>query len=106
MALTRPSSLLKPAVLELQKRGVEIVAINLASPEDELIKALLEVDIVISTIYGGSVMDEVPLINAAKAAGVQRYLPCFFATVAPAKGVLLLREMVRYKFEPVLVLFC
>lgn len=55
---------------------------------------LVGTDVVISTIYGGSVMDEVPLINASKAAGVKRYLPCFFATVASPKGALLLRDMV------------
>lgn len=92
-ALTRSSSLQKPAVLELQKQGAEIAMIDLAGPENEITKALHGTDVVISTIYGGSVMDEVPLINAAKAAGVQRYLPCFFATVAPPKGALLLREM-------------
>lgn len=73
--------------------------IDLAGPENEITKALHGTDVVISTIYGGSVMDEVPLINAAKAAGVQRYLPCFFATVAPPKGALLLREMVIYGTE-------
>lgn len=51
-------------------------------------------DVVISTIYGGSVLDEIPLINACKDAGVKRYLPCFFATVAAPKGALLLRDMV------------
>ncbi|KAF7557002.1 hypothetical protein G7Z17_g1003 [Cylindrodendrum hubeiense] len=92
-ALVRPSSLQKPAVLALQKQGAQVVAIDLAGSHDQITKALLGMDVVISTIYGGNVMDEIPLINAAKAAGVKRYLPCFFATVAPAKGALFLREM-------------
>lgn len=87
----------KPSVLELQKKGVEIVPVDLAGSEDEIIKALLGIDVVISTIYGGNVLDEIPLINAAKVSGVQRYIPCFFATVAPPKGALLLREMVVYR---------
>lgn len=87
----------KPATLKLQKNGAEIVAVDLAGNKDEIVKALHGIDVVISTIYGGNVMDEIPLINAAKLAGVQRYLPCFFATVAPPKGALLLREMVTYR---------
>lgn len=46
---------------------------------------------VISTIYYQSLSDEVFLANAAKAAGVQRYVPCFWATVAP-RGIMQLRD--------------
>ncbi|KAJ4286540.1 hypothetical protein N0V90_013240 [Kalmusia sp. IMI 367209] len=93
VALTRPSSLQKPAILELERQGVKILPVDLSGPVSEIEKGLVDTDVVISTIYGGSVMDEIPLINAAKSAGVRRYLPCFFATVAPPKGALLLREM-------------
>ncbi|GKT62287.1 isoflavone reductase family protein [Colletotrichum tofieldiae] len=92
-ALTRPSSLKKPAVLGLAKRGVKIAAADLDGPQADLEKMLAGVDVVISTIYGGSVLAEISLINASQAAGVKRYIPCFFATVAPPKGVLLLREL-------------
>ncbi|KAL2691279.1 hypothetical protein Neosp_001660 [[Neocosmospora] mangrovei] len=92
-ALTRPSSLQKPQVLELAKKGVNIVAADLAGSEEELKKVLTGIEVVISTIYGASVTAEIPLINAAKAAGVQRYVPCFFATVAPPAGALRLREL-------------
>ncbi|KAG3191722.1 hypothetical protein PC129_g25076 [Phytophthora cactorum] len=84
----------KQGVLHLASRGVKIVSVDLAGSEKELEKALFGVDVVISTIYGGSVMAEIPLINASKAAGVKRYLPCFFATVAPPKGALMLRDLV------------
>ena len=93
-ALTRPSSLQKPQVLELAKKGVNIVAADLAGSEEELKKALMGIEVVISTIYGASVTAEIPLINAAKAIGVQRYVPCFFGTVAPPTGALRLRELV------------
>ena len=99
MVLTRPSSLQKPAVLELAKQGVHIVSADLAGPQEALEKTLLGVDVVISTIYGGNLMEEIPLANASKSAGVKRYLPCFFATVAPPKGALLLREMVSCPLE-------
>lgn len=74
---------------------MNVVAVDLAGAEEDLAKVLVGIDVVISTIYGGSVMAEIPLINASKAAGVKRYLPCFFATVVPPKGVLLLRDMVQ-----------
>ncbi|KAM5510080.1 isoflavone reductase family protein [Fusarium oxysporum f. sp. phaseoli] len=93
VALTRPSSLQKPGILELQEQGVKVVSTDLSGSESVLTEILVGTDVVISTIYGGSVMDEVPLINASKAAGVKRYLPCFFATVASPKGALLLRDM-------------
>ncbi|KAK2470318.1 hypothetical protein H9L39_17935 [Fusarium oxysporum f. sp. albedinis] len=95
VALTRPLSLQKPATLELQRKGVKVVSVDLGGPESALIEILVGIDVVISTIYGGSVMDEIPLINASKSAGVKRYLPCFFATVAPPKGALRLRDMVK-----------
>ncbi|KAK2684962.1 hypothetical protein V3481_018971 [Fusarium oxysporum f. sp. vasinfectum] len=88
-----PSSLQKPGILELQEQGVKVISTDLSGSESVLTEILVETDVVISTIYGGSVMDEVPLINASKAAGVKRYLPCFFATVASPKGALLLRDM-------------
>ncbi|RSL87592.1 hypothetical protein BHE90_003894 [Fusarium euwallaceae] len=98
-ALTRPSSLQKPQVLELAEKGVNVVAADLAGSEQELKKALTGIEIVISTIYGGSVTAEIPLINAAKAVGVQRYVPCFFATVAPPTGALRLRELKEETFN-------
>ncbi|KAF4985076.1 hypothetical protein FDECE_16844 [Fusarium decemcellulare] len=100
-ALTRPSSLQKPAVVELKRKGVTIAACDLNGPKDALVQALAGMDVVISTIYGGSVMDEIPLINACKDAGVKRYLPCFFATVAAPKGSLLLRDMVHLPYTVV-----
>ncbi|RMJ16391.1 hypothetical protein CDV36_003959 [Fusarium kuroshium] len=98
-AVTRPSSLQKPRVLELAEKGVNVVAADLAGEEEELKKALTGIEIVISTIYGGSVTAEIPLINAAKAVGVQRYVPCFFATVAPPTGALRLRELKEETFN-------
>ncbi|SCO88883.1 related to Isoflavone reductase homolog P3 [Fusarium oxysporum] len=93
VALTRSSSLQKPGILELQEQGVKVVSTDLSGSESVLTEILVGTDVLISTIYGGSVMDEVPLINTSKAAGVKRYLPCFFATVASPKGALLLRDM-------------
>ena len=49
----------------------------------------------ISTIFAANLADEIPLADAAKLAGVKRFVPCAFATVAPPKGIMVLREKVR-----------
>lgn len=94
-ALTRPSSLQKPEVLELKRKGVHVVAADLDGPEDQLAKLLTGIDVLIATMNATGLMSQIQLANAAKAAGVKRFVPCFFATAAPPKGMLLLRDTVR-----------
>ncbi|KAK7423063.1 hypothetical protein QQZ08_009230 [Neonectria magnoliae] len=91
-ALVRPSSLGKPAVEELKTRGVNVVSADLQGPQESLVRILKGIDVVISTIHYQALGDEIPLATAAKAAGVKRYVPCFFATVAP-KGIMHLRDV-------------
>ncbi|KFZ02792.1 hypothetical protein V502_11508 [Pseudogymnoascus sp. VKM F-4520 (FW-2644)] len=91
-ALTRPASLNKSANTFLKNRGINIVPVDLAGPQEELVKLLSGVDIVISTIFAANLADEIPLADAAKLAGVKRFVPCAFATVAPPKGIMDLRE--------------
>ncbi|KAF4996922.1 hypothetical protein FDECE_12245 [Fusarium decemcellulare] len=93
IALTRPSSLEKPAVRQLAQRGVEVIAADLDGPLDELTKLLKGVDTVISAINAANLPAQIPLVDASKAAGVARFVPCFFATVVPPKGVLKLRDL-------------
>ncbi|KAJ0165557.1 hypothetical protein CTA2_10863 [Colletotrichum tanaceti] len=37
-------------------------------------------------------MDQIPLANAAKTAGLPRFAPCFFGTLMPGRGMLWLRD--------------
>ncbi|EXL80368.1 hypothetical protein FOPG_06005 [Fusarium oxysporum f. sp. conglutinans race 2 54008] len=90
-ALVRPSSVEKPATITLKERGIKIVPIDLGGNHDELVAALEGIDTVISAIHFQSLDDEIPLSNAAKRAGVKRYVPCFFATIAP-RGVMGIRD--------------
>ncbi|KAL7764013.1 hypothetical protein ACKLNR_005158 [Fusarium oxysporum f. sp. zingiberi] len=90
-ALVRPSSAEKPATITLKERGIKIVPIDLGGNHDELVAALEGIDTVISAIHFESLDDEIPLSNAAKRAGVKRYVPCFFATIAP-RGVMGIRD--------------
>ncbi|CCF44437.1 isoflavone reductase [Colletotrichum higginsianum] len=91
-ALVRPTSLKKPEVLDLEKRGVKIAAADLGGPEDEITNQLMGIDVVISTILASELKYEIPLANAAKKAGVKRFVPCFFGPVMPARGMLWFRD--------------
>ncbi|KAF5532473.1 isoflavone reductase [Fusarium mexicanum] len=86
-ALVRPSSLKKPKVIELQSKGVNIVSFSLDDPEDHLAAQLQGIDVLIICCL----IDEAVLANAAKKAGVKRYVPCFYATVMP-RGIQTLRD--------------
>ncbi|KAM0343777.1 hypothetical protein ACHAPU_008205 [Fusarium lateritium] len=90
-ALVRPYSIEKPAVETLREKGVKVVPVDLQGPQGELLAALKGIDVVVSAIYYQALDDEIPLSNAAKAAGVKRYVPCFFATIAP-RGVMAARD--------------
>lgn len=90
-ALTRPSSLNNAANNELKSRGVRVVAANLTGPQEDLIQILTGIDVVISCIVYTNLDDQIPLAEAAKKAGVKRFVPCDFSTPAP-RGVMLLRD--------------
>jgi len=94
-ALARPSSLNKPQNEALKSRGVQVVAADLSGPEADLVKILEGVDVVVSAVGAPSQLDQIPLANAAKKAGVKRFLPCGLMTVAPPGGIMFLRDMVR-----------
>lgn len=71
-----------------------MVAADLEGPEEELVKLLKGMDVVVSCIDAAHLLSQIPLANACKAAAVGRFVPCCFATVAPPKGVLSLRDIV------------
>nr|XP_036581096.1 isoflavone reductase family protein [Colletotrichum truncatum]KAF6789269.1 isoflavone reductase family protein [Colletotrichum truncatum] len=91
-ALIRPSSLHKPEVHALEKRGVRIAAVDLNGPENEIVEQVTGFDVVISAIVADRLLDQIPLANALKKAGVKRFIPCFFGTVMPARGILWFRD--------------
>lgn len=93
-ALVRPASLAKPQNIALQQSGVLLVAADLAGPEQELAKLLSGHEVVISALDPSAFAAQIPLANAAKLAGVKRFVPCSFATVGPPRGVMQLREKV------------
>jgi methylmalonyl-CoA mutase cobalamin-binding subunit len=88
----------KPAVRALQELGVEICEGDLEGSEEELVKALYDIDVVVSCVREGITQqqDQKSLANAAKKAGVQRFVPCGFGTVAPPGGIMRLRDLVSH----------
>jgi hypothetical protein len=51
-------------------------------------------DTVISAISASGLSAQISLANAAKVAGVKRFLPCCYSTVIPPGGILGLRDTV------------
>jgi hypothetical protein len=99
--LVRPGSVGKPEVLDLKAKGIHIKAADLDAPESELAQQLQGQDVVIAAISIPATMRQISLANAAKAANVKRFVPCFFAPVAAPKGVVDLRDKVgRPQFAP------
>lgn len=94
-ALVRPSSVNKPEVKNLAELGVTTRVVDIGGPLDELVSALKGIDVFISAIDATGQLAQVQLVTAAKMAGVKRFVPCAFITVAPPGGVMALRDNVR-----------
>ncbi|ETS74759.1 hypothetical protein PFICI_13243 [Pestalotiopsis fici W106-1] len=86
-ALTRESSLENPTLKPFKERGVKIVTADLNGPKDVLVKLLTGIDVVVSCIFWRNLKDQIPLAEAAKEAGVKRFVPSSFQTPAP-RGVM------------------
>ncbi|KAJ7214931.1 hypothetical protein GGX14DRAFT_609778 [Mycena pura] len=91
-ALVRPSSAKKPEVKKLSERGVKIRLADIGGALDDLVEALAGADVLISAIDAGGQLAQLQLATAAKQAGVQRFVPCAFITIAPPGGVMALRD--------------
>ncbi|KAF2169368.1 hypothetical protein M409DRAFT_65053 [Zasmidium cellare ATCC 36951] len=87
IALTRPASMTKPINLTLQSQGVTLRPRDLTSPQPTLVAALSDIEILISSVPPMDLLSQLPLITAAKTAGVRRFLPCAYAPVIPPGGV-------------------
>ncbi|KAK6068161.1 isoflavone reductase family protein [Seiridium cupressi] len=90
-ALTRQSSLDSPVVKDFRERGVKVITANLKGPKKDLVDILTGIDVIVSCIYWLNLDDQIPLMEAAKEAGVKRFVPSSFMTAAP-RGVMLLTE--------------
>ena len=94
VVLVRPSSVEKPGNKALKQRGVDVRGVDLQGPQEELVKVLEDIDIVVSAIGPQDQVEQIPLATAAKTASVKRSVPCGFMTVSAAGGVMDLRDEV------------
>lgn len=91
-ATVRPGSLDRPQVTLLRDLGVEIHSIDWQTAGTEKLDELFQgAHTVISTVYWGVILDQKILVDAAKRANVQRFIPCDFATACPP-GVMKLHD--------------
>lgn len=81
--------------MALRNSGISVRLGDTSAPVSELVKVLKGVDIFISAIGPRVQHEQLRLVDAAKEAGVKRFVPCAFITVAPVGGVMLLRDDVR-----------
>ncbi|KAL1957242.1 hypothetical protein VTO42DRAFT_6148 [Malbranchea cinnamomea] len=100
-ALVRPTSVEKPQVKKIVDAGVKIRVADATSSPEDLATVLGGVDILISAIDAWSQLQQKNLATAAKMAGVKRFLPCAFTTIAPPGGVMLLRDDKEEVYEHV-----
>lgn len=91
-ALTRPASISKPANVALKAKGIDVRPLDTTAPQETIVSALKGLDIVISAVGFLDQLDQIPLVTAAKEAGVKRFVPCAFITVMPV-GVHPLRDV-------------
>ena len=95
-ALVRPRSIHKPVLISFQQRGLATRKCDLKAPEEDLMDALQDIDVVISCVGPAEQQDQIPLAKAAKRVGVKRFVPCGFITIAPAGGIMWLRDEVSF----------
>ncbi|KAL1625519.1 hypothetical protein SLS56_007341 [Neofusicoccum ribis] len=96
-ALVRPSSAEKAEVKKLVERGVSIVIADINGPTENLVEIQRGIDVTISAIDAGSIHAQKNLATAAKEAGVKRFVPCAWITVAPGGGVMVTRDHLNQK---------
>lgn len=71
---------------------------DLQGPKEDIVQLLRGVDTVISAVYHEALMDQVPLAEAAKEAGVKRFVPCNFGTPG-IRGIVWANDTVRFPPE-------
>lgn len=82
-----------PANRRLKEKDVQIVGYELNGPRERLLEQLKEVDVLISCIAWEHLYLQIPFIEAAKTAGVKRFVPSEWVGPAP-RGVIDIKDKV------------
>ncbi|KAK7455636.1 isoflavone reductase [Colletotrichum acutatum] len=91
-ALSRPTSIKKPELIDFTKRGVDVKAIELDGPTEAISGVLTNMDVVISCLTLFTFQEEMNLIEASSKANVGRYIPSFWGPACAPRGVMMLRD--------------
>ncbi|KAK3078152.1 hypothetical protein LTS18_008318, partial [Coniosporium uncinatum] len=90
--LVRPSSAEKPAVKTLEAKGHKLVVADIDAGIDPLVPLLKGFNTIISAIHPGSQLAQLNLVDAARSAGVERFVPCGFASISLRGGIMRLHD--------------
>jgi uncharacterized protein YbjT (DUF2867 family) len=102
ISLTRPTSVSNAANAALSSLGLTIRSFSLHSPHEELVSSLKGVDILISCMSGADdQLLQIQLADAAKEAGVGRFIPSAWLPVIPPGGVHIFRDMKEHVYAHV-----
>ncbi|RTE73284.1 hypothetical protein BHE90_012290 [Fusarium euwallaceae] len=91
-ALVQPASVDKLSTKNLAEQNVKIVPVDLRGELSELTRALTGIDVVICALPPNYTLDQIPLADAALQAGVKRFIPNMWSTVAPPRNVMKIRD--------------
>ncbi len=91
--LVRAKSINKPIVQELKAAGAELIIGDISEPEEKIEEFLKGVNVLISMVL--VMVDQKPMLRAAKKAGVGRVIPSDFGPTAP-KGVMEMHDFVSF----------
>lgn len=78
------------------RQGLKISVVDLNGPQEDLVSALADINIVICSLGAESSAEQITLANAALKAGVSRFVPNAWHTVSPPRGVMIMREWVSH----------
>ncbi|KAE8378155.1 isoflavone reductase family protein [Aspergillus bertholletiae] len=90
-SFTREGSIDNEANQHLKDKGVRVVGYNLNGPREKLIDQLKGIDVLISCITWEHLEQQIPWIEAAKAANVKRFVPSEWVGPAP-QGIIDIKD--------------
>lgn len=76
----------------MASRGTKVVEGDISASVEDLTKLLTGYEIFISAITATGQLDQIKLVDAAAKAGIKRFVPCGFTTIAPPGGAMKLRD--------------
>lgn len=91
-ALVRAESYHKKSNQNLLKKGVKLQLLDLSAPIEDIAKALGGLEVLICALGMHDQLRQIPLVSAARLAGVRRFLPCAYVPVMAPNGVHALRD--------------